>query len=1375
MLDPGVSRRQRLKMTPHDVGRRVAFGKLLGCSLLLIGSLAWTMPTPVRKYVHNTWDTSANLPTTWVDAIAQTRDGFLWVGTQQGLARFDGTWFTVFDKSTTKEKLRHNYIRSLLQDKKENTLWVGTFGGGLARYSGGQFRSYAEEDGLPGKFILALAQDKQGILWIGTDKGLAEFNGGKFFPRPEINEEITSLAVAPNDEVWAATAHDVYRIGKDPRKLQLPFSDPKAIYFDHEGNAWIGTATHGLYTFRNGQLTHYESGPQFHTAAITALTEDHAGNLWIGNSAGGLCRLQAQDLDCILLEDSNNIESIYEDREGNLWVGSQTGGLTRFRDVNFTSYDRKMGVADDLVWGVYQAHDKSIWIATNKGLSVLQDGKIQTIKLGPTQPDNTVFVTAEDADGIVMVGTENGLKAVRDKKVIRSYTVKDGLASNTIHALYRDREGAWWISNRDGGLTRYQDGKFTIFSQTNGRPYRVRVIFQDHEGGLWFGMEEGLMRLKDGQFKSYENSSLLSGGVTTIHEDADLVMWFGTFGAGLVRYKNGQFTTYRAKDGLFDDTMWSLLEDRRGNFWMSCDRGLFRVSKSDLNDFAAQKIKEFHSRAFGIPDDLPTTDFNGGTQATGWKTSDGKLIFATGKGVVELDPEKLARHTVSPPPVVIESKKVNGNLFEGTKAPVGQGDLEFHFAALTFVAPEMVDYKYRLVPHDTEWKEVKGKRDAPYTNMPPGQYSFQVKAASKDGVWDDSAAVTFDFYLEPRFYQTGWFYLLIGLALGFAAWGIYRLRIQRIQHREEELLTQVNERTSELQQEILEHKKTEKALQCAKEAAEAATKAKSEFLANMSHEIRTPLNGVMGMLELMRQMPLTTDQSELMGMAQDSANTLLVVINDILDFSKIEAGKLEFENRDFELAEAVAEAARTMALKAHQKKLEIAYCLSPEIPPHLVGDAARLKQVLINLIGNAIKFTHVGEIILRVEVVRQNGLEIELQFAVSDTGIGIPEKKRQLIFDAFEQADASITRKFGGTGLGLAICSRIVHIMGGQLWLKSETGQGSTFYFTAKFMIGAAPDLGDEYKGELQGVKVLIVDDHGVSREILQQMASAWGMLPIMADSGGEALRLLHQAAAGHDPFSLLLVDHRMPGMSGLELAQKVAGRPELATSVIMMLTSDDYHGTALRCAEMNVGAYLIKPVKQSELLAALRRVLVSRPTATPSTRTAVTAAPVNSIGYALRVLLAEDNVINQKLARSLLEKMGHDVTVAQSGLDALEQVQKRNFDVILMDVQMPEMDGFAATQAIREWEKDMGSHVPIIAMTAHAMKGDYEMCISAGMDGYLTKPINAEGLNNTIEQVLRSFEEQQAFGPQNGQHSSEHSAFSSQHSDRKLLGLKEE
>ena len=1087
-------------MIPHHIGDRAPLGKLLCLFLLLTRSLAFAMDpsTPVRQYVRTTWDSGANLPSTWVDAILQSDDGFIWVGTQAGLARFDGTLFTTFDKNNTREKIKHNYIRALLEDKKEKTLWIGTFGGGLARYTAGEFQSYTEQDGLPGKFILALAQDRHGILWIGTDRGLAEFKGGKFVPRPEVTEEIISIAISPDQEIWAATAHDVYRVGKSVEKLQLPFNDPKSLYFDREGNAWIGTATHGLYMFINGKLTQHDSAPQFHQAAITALYEDKARNLWIGTSAGSLCRLQSRAFDCLLLNNSNRIDSIYEDREGNLWVGSQTGGLTKLRDVKFAAYDSKMGVADDLVWGVYQGRDKSIWISTNKGLSVLRNGKIQTVKLGPNQPDNTVFVTAEDTDGTLFVGTENGLKQVRDGRVIHSYTIKDGLASNTIHALYRDRDRNWWISNRDGGLTRYKDGKFTVFTQKDGRAYRARVIFQDHEGSIWFGTEEGLALLRNGEFKNFDNPTLLAGGATCIYQDADNVMWFGTFGSGLVRYQNGQFTTYRTKDGLSDDTIWSLLEDHRGNFWMSSDHGLSRTHKADLNDFAAHKIQSFQSRSFGLADDLPTTDFNGGAQSTGWKTSDGRLLFASGKGVVEVNPEKLAPNPI-PPPVIIETVQVNNSLLQGASAPAGVGELDFHFAALSFVAPEMVDFRYKLEPFNQDWKYVKAKRDAHYTNMAPGKYSFHVSAANSDGIWNDTGA-TFEFYLAPRFYQNGWFYALLGLSAAFAALGIYRLRVRQVRRKQEILVLLVDERTQELQQEILEHKKTEQALQCAKEAAEAATRAKSEFLANMSHEIRTPLNGVMGMLDLVKQMQLTTEQGELLGMAQDSANTLLVVINDILDFSKIEAGKLEFENREFELAEAVADAARTMALRAHQKQLEIAYSLAADIPPRLVGDAARLKQVLINLIGNAIKFTHLGEVVLRVDLVRQNGLEVELKFSLTDTGIGIPAAKRRLIFDAFEQADASITRKFGGTGLGLAICLRIVHFMGGRLWVESEVGKGSTFYFTAKFMMGTPPGQPDEYGGDLRGVKLLIVDDHHVNREILQHMVSAWGISPSTAE-----------------------------------------------------------------------------------------------------------------------------------------------------------------------------------------------------------------------------------------------------------------------------------
>jgi CheY-like chemotaxis protein len=525
-------------------------------------------------------------------------------------------------------------------------------------------------------------------------------------------------------------------------------------------------------------------------------------------------------------------------------------------------------------------------------------------------------------------------------------------------------------------------------------------------------------------------------------------------------------------------------------------------------------------------------------------------------------------------------------------------------------------------------------------------------------------------------------------------------------------------------------------LQSAKELAEAATRAKGDFVANMSHEIRTPLNGVMGMLDLIAQSELTGDQKQLLTMAQDSANSLLVVINDVLDFSKIEAGKLVFDIQEFDLAEIVADAVRTMALRAHQKGLELAYQVDPTIPQFLKGDAGRIKQVLTNLIGNAIKFTERGEVVLRASAEQMLGEAIYLHFAVSDTGIGVPPEKQQLIFEAFSQADASTTRKFGGTGLGLAICSRIVELMGGKIWIESNAGRGSTFAFTAKLKIAVKLHPGQAKTSgiDLEGVPALIVDDNQTNRFILEQMLFAWGLKTTAVDSADGALRAMKEALRQGRPYKLVLTDNHMPGVDGFELVQRMKQSPDLATAAVMMLTSDDYHDSARRCRNMGIASHLIKPVKQSELLAVIRKVL------TPSSDVEQGPLPVQTapIGKFL-ILLAEDNLVNQRLAVRLLERMGHEVVVAQTGREALEKFRNNAFDLVLMDVQMPEMDGFAATEAIRKSEQGKQKHVPVIAMTAHAMKGDRESCLAAGMDGYISKPAGREELQQAIEIVMKA------------------------------------
>jgi len=1292
------------------------------------------------RVITNAYGSAEGLPQNSVHSLARTADGYLWAATEEGLARFDGVRFQTFQmqdglglpqdnihcilgardgslwigtysrglvhfvngKFVPLTGLSSPAIRSLIEDR-DGALWIGTLRG-LNRWKDGRLTTFTTKQGLASDEVLATTQDGQGRLWIGTTAGLNLMQQGKilaFVAQDRLaGAEIRALALASDGSVWAASPGLVIRLREGAvaecyGRGQLPVKTSlQTLVPDADGTLWIGTFGDGLLRLRSGQFERFGSEQGLSSSIILSLLAEADGTVWVGTEEGGLNRLRPRHIWMMGAPEGlsdNDADAVMEDRDGSLWIATLGHGLNRYRDGRIRTYTTRDGLSNNTVLSLYQSEDTGrLWVGTeDAALNWLEGNRFKHLQLGPGRRPARIF---EQRDGVMWVGTTKGLCRLEQGTVAKVYTTADGLPNNAVLAMTQARDGSLWLGT-GSGFSHYQNGHFTNYATAKAAgTYGVRVDW--------------------------------------VYEDGDGVLWLGSAGNGIGRFEGGRLFWAGTREGLNDNVVFTILEDRVGDFWLSTNRGICRVAKRQLNDLAAGRIQRVSAHIYDTSDGMRSAECNGDTQPAGWVRKDGELLFACLGGVVGLQPNQMPRAT-HPPAVLIEEAKINGRAVAGqireVQIPAGDGRLEYTYTAIDSAAPGQVRFRYRLENVDREWVEAGTRRVAYYTNIRPGRYRFRVRAENADGLWSEASIA---FRLEPHFYQTAWFFAVCVLVVAFGVWGGYVLRVRYLHRRNRELEEKVALRTAELQD-------ANEQLQRATDIADAASRAKGEFLAVMSHEIRTPMNGIIGMTDLALEAQLPDEAREYLNMVKTSAAALLTILNDILDFSKIEAGKLDLDPVVFNLPDLVARSIRALALRTHQKGLELTCDIHPEVPERIVADPTRLRQILINLIGNAIKFTERGEVGLKVELESQAEDQVRLHFSVRDTGIGIAPEQQKLVFEAFSHADGSMARKFGGTGLGLTISSRLVGMMGGRVWLESELGKGSCFHFTAQVRIApsaAAPESLEQ--SMLIGLPVLVVDDNSTSRRILGEMLERWRMKAVLVATAAEALAALREAQRAGISFALLLTDANMPGTDGFTLAEQVRKDVGLRQITILMLTSAGQVGDGARCRELRIAGYLIKPVSQSELLEAILRVLAAQaqPVEKPPL---VTRHTLREGRRGLQILLAEDNAVNQTLALRLLEKRGHTVVATANGRQAAEALEKKRFDLVLMDVQMPVMDGFQATAAIREREKGTGLHVPIIAMTAHSMTGDRERCLAAGMDGYVSKPIQSKELFEVIEKSV--------------------------------------
>lgn len=1312
-------------------------------------------------YYHTSSD-KKSLPLSNIKELALDLKGNLWIGTLGGgLSCFDRESNSF--KNVETSKLSHESITSLAVDK-QNNLWIGTLGnlnrlnittGRISRF----YSNSSKKGSLSSPVVRDVFVDSKNRVWVATEKGLNQFV-----------------------ELSARFKH--YRFSS-PGGDNLNINHIEVITEGINGNLYLGTSGSGIVEFnpRNGRFKHlFENLREINRAKVYALATAKDGKIWIGGDGMFIYNPANKQLESIQsnLRDVNSlnsasIRSLFVDHQTNItWVGTYWGGVNKL-DENYTFFDSHasnifdpFSVSNNLISAFAEERGNKLWVGTDGGGLNLFDRKTNfceriSLKLtSGTEVERVLALCRDKNEPYLWLGTDIGglLRYNVLSGELKSYTFEHGEfqdRSNTVHCILQDRKGKIWVGTNGGGvyvldkhtesLVNYRllnEEVITSNSENRrvipglGSSY-IRALYEDARGNIWVGtLGDGVnvINPNTSEVKRYAKgtSNIAANDVYSITGDRRGNIWIGTMGGGLNCFDKvkRKFKIYSTEQGLANNVVYQVLMDKKGAIWTSTNCGVSRLNPTTGKIYNYNKYNGLLSNTFLI--------------GSGIFTSWGELFFGGNRGLNFIDPARTPEFNKNIPQLVFTNLTISSDSKDGQKRGVHTLDIQLkkeitlnykdnfaiEFAALNYSIPQQNQYAFKLEGYDSEWIYNGTRPVASYTNLDPGTYTFHVIASNNDGIWNKEG-ISIHIIITPPFWMTWWFKLLIVVMLAFIVVVATRFRIANIQQQKRQLEKQVKQRTVEALEKSEIVKRQSENLQLANQElkqlneelllqrneaeqarleAERANQAKTTFLATMSHEIRSPMNGVLGMTSILAETELKHEQRQYLDIIKVSGENLLNVINDILDFSKIESGMMELDKHDFNLRAVVEEVFDLFLGKAAHSRIELLYRIDPMIPEVINSDAVRIRQILINLIGNALKFTKAGEVYLEVNLLDESLYDIELGFEVFDTGIGIPEDRKGRLFKSFSQIDTSTTRRFGGSGLGLVICQRLVKMMKGEISVESEIGKGSVFSFNIH--CGRSATVSEIVcPAGVENRVTLLIGDNERSLSVLRQQLSDWNLSVLQASDQEKALQILHSQS-----IDLIITDFMLKTINGLELSLLIKEHkpqvPVILLSTIIVEIPEQY-------SEI-LSSVLVKPVKQKYLSKAIQNAITNQNIDIwESSRLNLFSADFAN-SHPLDILIVDDNETNRKLLLIALNKLGYAPEIAENGLEALELLKKRSFNLVLMDVQMPEMDGLTATQVIRE---TFDKQPYIIAVTANAMGIDREACFKAGMDEYISKPVD--------------------------------------------------